>query len=406
MRLCGSYILATKPFLHDSVKCKNNSKISHSSSTSSPLGSALRSAVAAIRNKSRSYILKVEDYVDRSIHHPVEAVMANEPWLLFSVCFSAITSVSLYLSTKSTATNEIYFDKACLILWIGCSLCLFLSVAYTNSLEMGTVWMSTYLTEMILSLENMLAYHAVFSLHRVPSPDRPKGLFWGIGLAMFIRFVLLAVGGALVTGSSIARMVIGSILTIVGLLWIFGLIDSTQQRKAKAFQIASTVCTSTEKVVPASWWHYFTPKEAGNESLPVSALQPGQSKWAIGVPIFVSILAIELCDSFLTVWNTLAVVAQTSSLFITYSSTAFALMTVRSLYLVLVASRPAIEPRLLHTTSAGGIVALAIGCNLIISYAVLDGPPSNILSASIGVIGLGLLGSNLIAWWTAATNRI
>jgi len=332
--------------------------------------------------------------------------MANEPWLLFSVCFSAITSVSLYLSTKSTANNEVYFDKACLILWIGCSFCLFLSVAYTNSLEMGAVWMSTYLTEMILSLENMLAYHAVFSLHRVPSPDRPKGLYWGIGLAMFIRFVLLAVGGALVTGSSIARMTIGLVLTVVGILWILSLIDSTQQRRAKAFQIASTVCTTTEKVVPASWWHYFTPKESGVESLPVTALQPGQSKWAIGVPIFVSILAIELCDSFLTVWNTLAVVAQTSSLFITYSSTAFALMTVRSLYLVLVASRTAIEPRLLHTSSAGGIVALAIGSNLMLSYANLDAPPSSLLSVSIGVIGLALLGSNLIAWSSSTANRI
>lgn len=332
--------------------------------------------------------------------------MANEPWLLFSVCFSAITSVSLYLSTKSTSNNEIYFDKACLVLWIACSVCLFLSVSYTNSFEMGTVWMSTYLTEIILSLENMLAYHAVFSLHRVPSPDRPKGLYWGIGLAMFIRFVLLAVGGALVTGSSIARMIIGFILSIVGVLWVLSLIDSTQQRRAKAFQIASTVCTTTEKVVPATWWHYFTPKESDGDTLPVSSLQPGQSKWAIGVPIFVSILAIELCDTFLTVWNTLAVVSQTSSLFITYSSTAFALMTVRSLYLVLVASRTAIEPRFLHTTSASGIVAIAIGANLMMSYANLDAPPSNLLAVSIGVVAMGLLGSNLIAWHSSAANRV
>jgi tellurite resistance protein TerC len=255
---------------------------------------------------------------------------------------------------------------------------------------------------MIMSLENMLAYHAVFSLHRVASSSRPKGLFWGIGLAMFIRFVLLVVGGALITGSSIARMVIGGVLVVVGGLSIMSLIDSVQQRRAKAFQIASSVCTVSEKFVPTKWWQYFSSPAVADEpgaGLPI--LQPGQSKWAIGVPVFVTILAIEFCDSFLTIWNTFAVVAQTSSLFVTYSSTAFALMTVRSLYLVMVAQTTAIEPRLLHTSSAGGIAAIAIGANLIMTYANLNGHPSLLLSMSIGVISLALLGTNLLAWYSA-----
>ena len=359
------------------------------------IGSSLGSFAHAIRDKSHSYLLQLESVVDKSIHHPVETMMANEPWLLFSVCFSAITSVGLLLSSKSTRANELVFDKACLILWVSCSVCLFLSVGYTNSAAMGAVWLSTYLTEVILSLENMLAYHAVFSLHRVVSSDRPKGLYWGIGLAMFIRFVFLIVGGALVSGSSIARLTIGGSLVVMGLLTASSLIDASQQRRAKAFQIASSVCSFCEKIVPTPWWESFTTVHEDQETAAPILLQ-GQSKWAIGVPIFVTVVAVELCDSFLTMWNTLAVVSQTSSLFVTYSSTAFALMTVRALYLVMVGQNTAVEPRLKYTGLAGGLVTVAVGGQLLVSYARFGADPSVVLSTAIGIIGLGLAGVNAV----------
>lgn len=376
---------------------KSFSATSNSTSVFENVGIALRSASSRLRERTHAYLIQMESALNNSIHHPVDAMVANEPWLLFSICFSAISSVSLYLSTKSTASNEVFFDKACLILWIACSACMFLSVAYTNSAAMGAVWLSTYLTEFILSLENMLAYHAVFALHRLPTPGRPKGLFWGIGLAMFIRFVFLVVGGALVTGSTVARFTIGGVLAVMGLLTISTLIDSAQQRRAKAFQIASSVCSFSERLIPTTWWAYMsnTREESEEASL---ILLPGQSKWAIGVPVIVTILAIELCDSFLTMWNTFAVVGQTNSLFITYSSTSFALMTVRSLYLVMTAaSTVSVEPRLLHSNIAGGLVTMLVGIQLLATYADIGSKePSLALSGGIGVIALGLTALNLI----------
>lgn len=357
------------------------------------MGKALRGAATNIRDGSHAYFLNLKSQLTNSIHHPVDTMMANEPWMLFSICFSAISTVSLYLSAKSTASNEVFFDKACLVLWVGCSACMFLSVAYTNSISMGAVWLSTYVTEFILSLENMLAYHAVFSLHRLPSPSRPKGLFWGIGLAMFIRFVFLVVGGAFVSGSAVARLTIGSALVVMGALTVSTLVDSAQQRRAKAFQIASSVCSFTERFIPAKWW---TSATSLSETTPIILL-PGQSKWAIGVPIVVTILAIELCDSFLTMWNTFAVVGQTNSLFVTYSSTAFALMTVRSLYLVMTsAASVSVEPRLLHANLAGGLVTAAVGVQLLASYSLYVGEPSFVLSGVIGTIATGLAISNII----------
>ena len=345
------------------------------------------------KSKAHSYISHMESVITDSIKHPVETIVANEPWLLFSLCFSAITSVSLLLSSKSNSENEAALDKSCLILWIACSACVFLSVSYTNSSAIGGVWLSTYLTEIMLSLENMLAYHAVFALHRVPSSERPKGLYWGIGLAMFIRFVFLVVGGALVSGSSIARLSIGGILVATGLLAITSLVDGAHLRRSKAFQIASSVCSVSEKFVPSLWWESFTKRDEH-----VLILQANQSKWAIGVPIFVTVLAIELCDSFLTMWNTFVVVSQTSSLFITYSSTAFALMTVRSLYLVMVSRNTSVEPRIKYSRFAGGIVATAVGVQLLVTYSHFGIYTSTFLSAFISLVATGLAGGNLVNW--------
>jgi predicted tellurium resistance membrane protein TerC len=356
--------------------------------------SALRTVADVIKRKSHAYVTRLESAVEQSIHHPVETIIENEPWLLFSVCFSAITSVSLLLSSKSTTANELVFDKACLILWVACSVCMFLSVSYTNSASLGAVWVSTYLTEMILSLENMLAYHAVFSLHRVQSSDRPKGLYWGIGLAMFIRFVFLLVGGAMMAGSSIVRLTTGGVLVGLGILTVSLLFDGAYIRRAKAFQIASSVCSFSEKIVPMKWWERFTTQP---EEVEAPVLQEGQSKWAIGVPIFVTVLAIELCDSFLTMWNTFSVVAQTSSLFVTYSSTAFALMTVRSLYLVMVGQNTAVEPRLKYTNVAVGLVMLTVGSQLLFAKFSQDSPPM-LWSGLIGSIGLGLGAVNLVSY--------
>lgn len=320
-------------------------------------------------------------------------MIANEPWLLFSVCFSAITSVSLYLSSKSTAANELIFDRACLLLWVSCSLIVFLSVAYTNTPGMGAVWLSAYLTEMILSVENMLAYHAVFSLHRVESPDRPKGLYWGIGLAMFIRFVFLLVGGAIVAGSSLVRLTVGGCLVSVGVLALCSIMDTSHQRRARAFQIASSVCSVCEKLVPNSWWQSMT---KSSDETPI--LLDGQSKWILGIPTFVTVLAVELCDSFLTMSNTFSVVGQTSSLFITYSSTAFALMTVRSLYLVMASQNTPVEPRLKHTNIAAGLVMLSVGSQLLVSYSNFGPEPSIVWSGIICAVGLGLGSVNVASW--------
>ena len=357
--------------------------------------SALRHMADALKRKSHAYVSRIESVVEQSISHPVETMIQNEPWLLFSVCFSAITSVSLLLSSKSTAANELIFDKACLILWVACSLCMFLSVSYTNSPSLGAMWMSTYLTEILLSLENMLAYHAVFSLHRVQSSDRPKGLYWGIGLAMFIRFVFLLVGGAMMSGSSIVRLATGGVLVVVGSLSISLLVDGAYLRRSRAFQIASSVCSYSEGIVPTKWWTRYT-SQPGEAEAPI--LQQGQSKWAIGVPIFVTVLAIELCDSFLTMWNTFSVVAQSSSLFVTYSSTAFALMTVRSLYLVMVGQNTAIEPRLKFTNIAVGLVMLTVGSQLLFAAKFgLTSSTSLIWNGIIVSIALGFSAVNAVS---------
>lgn len=193
------------------------------------------------------------------------------------------------------------------------------------------------------------------------------------------------------SGSSIARLITGGTLIAFGLLSGSRLIDGAYQRRAKAFQIASSVCSSSEKLVPISWWQKFTSTSEDSET-PV--LLEGQSKWSIGVPIFITVLAIELCDSFLTMWNTFSVVAQTSSLFITYSSTAFALMTVRSLYLVMVGQNTAIEPRLKHTNLASGLVLLTVGCQLLMSRFGTE--PPIVWPAMIGLIGLGLTAINVV----------
>jgi predicted tellurium resistance membrane protein TerC len=369
---------------------------SHHSSGLVKVGSALRHVADVLKQKSHAYVSRIESVVEQSISHPVETIIENEPWLLFSVCFSAITSVSLLLSSKSNATNELVFDKACLILWVACSFCMFVSVSYTNSATMGSVWISTYLTEIILSLENMLAYHAVFSLHRVHSSDRPKGLYWGIGLAMFIRFVFLLVGGAIMAGSSIVRLATGGVLVVGGTLTLSLLFDAAYQRRAKAFQIASAVCSYSESMIPAKWWTEYTTQP---DEVEAPVLLQGQSKWAVGVPIFVTILAIELCDSFLTMWNTFSVVAQTSSLFVTYSSTAFALMTVRSLYLVMVGQNTALEPRMKYTNVAAGFVMITVGSQLLLASKLGQVGQTFLWNGTIMVIGLGLAGMNLISYF-------
>ena len=196
----------------------------------------------------------------------------------------------------------------------------------------------------------------------------------------------------MMSGSSIVRLVTGGVLVVVGSLSMSLLVDGAYLRRSRAFQIASSVCSYSESVIPTKWWTRYT-SHTGEAEVPV--LQEGQSKWAIGVPIFVTILAIELCDSFLTMWNTFSVVAQSSSLFVTYSSTAFALMTVRSLYLVMVGQNTAIEPRLKFTNIAVGLVMLTVGSQLLFASKFgLSVQASLIWNSIIVCIALGFMVAN------------
>ncbi len=200
----------------------------------------------------------------------------------------------------------------------------------------------------------------------------------------------------MMSGSSIVRLATGGVLVVVGCLTISLLFDGAYQRRSKAFQIASAVCSYSESIIPTKWWTRYTTQP---DEVETPVLLQGQSKWAIGVPIFVTIFAVELCDSFLTMWNTFSVVAQTSSLFVTYSSTAFALMTVRSLYLVMVGQNTALEPRVKYTNVAAGLVMLTVGSQLLLAAKFGQDSQTLIWNGIIMIISLGLAGVNLVAYF-------
>lgn len=256
--------------------------------------------------------------------------MELKAFILFIVLILVLLALDLGLLHRK---NERPTAKSSLIwtgFWVGLAMLfgLFVYLAYRHHwLDLGLnpqvsardaylEYLSGFLLEKALSLDNIFVMALVFSYFQIPVDLQHRVLFWGILGALVFRALMIAAGAAMLEHFSWTMYVFGALLLISGIRMLISKDDDLDPYKNKVVQVI-------RKIFPIS-------KRMHGDKFVYRV----KGFWA-GTPLLLALIVVETTDILFAFDSIPAVFSVTEDSFIVFTSNIFAILGLRSLYFVL-----------------------------------------------------------------------
>lgn len=182
--------------------------------------------------------------------------------------------------------------------------------------QAGLEFLTGYLVEIALSIDNVFVFALVFQYFRVPPMYQHRVLFWGILGALIMRGILIFAGIALIETFHLVTYVFAVILIYGGIKMIRHDIEATDPTKNPVLKLFQRLVPVTTKLYGQS----FFVREGGR---------------LMATPLCVVLVAIETTDLVFAVDSIPAVLAVTRDPFVVFTSNVFAILGLRAMYFAL-----------------------------------------------------------------------
>ncbi|MBC8162927.1 MAG: TerC family protein [Roseiflexaceae bacterium] len=254
--------------------------------------------------------------------------MDNTLWIWIGFNAFVIAMLALDLGVFHRDAHEVKFKEAAgwSVLWISMALVfnvvLYLfwdrispGSTYTNS-EAGLAFLTGYLLEKSLSVDNIFVIALIFGYFAVPQRYQHRVLFWGILGALVMRGVMIALGATLIKEFHWIIYIFGAFLIFTGIRMAFHKDEGIDPEKNPIIKLF-------------------------RRFMPVSNEYDGQKFFTrqhgilMATPLFLCLIMVEFTDLVFAVDSIPAIFAVTQDPFIVYTSNVFAILGLRSLYFVL-----------------------------------------------------------------------
>ncbi|HEX6269091.1 MAG TPA: TerC family protein [Anaerolineales bacterium] len=187
--------------------------------------------------------------------------------------------------------------------------------SYSNSVA-ALAFLTGYLIEKSLSVDNIFVFILIFSYFRVPAAYQHRVLFWGILGALIMRGILIVVGAALLKEFHWLIYVFGAFLIFTGIRMAF-----SQQEEVQPDH--NPVVKFFRKMMPVT----------GSFEGPKFFIR--RAGVLMATPLFLVLLIVESTDLVFAIDSIPAIFAVTEDPFIVYTSNVFAILGLRALYFLL-----------------------------------------------------------------------
>jgi tellurite resistance protein TerC len=236
--------------------------------------------------------------------------------------------------------------------------------------EAAVTYVSAYLLEQALSIDNIFVISLLFHQFRIPAKYQHRVLFWGILGAIVFRLIMLGGGAFLAHKFGWIFYVFGAYLAFQGIKLLR---DDEDEEKDLQQSLVVRTLRRFVKVVDGDHEGQFRVVVDGRRALTMLA---------------VCLVSIELTDIVFALDSIPAVLSVSQETFIMVTSNIFAIMGLRSLYFVLAGAMAQFK----YLKLALAVLLILIGAKMIahehvhISHVVS-------LAAIAGIIGIGVLAS-------------
>jgi len=245
---------------------------------------------------------------------------------------------------------------------IGLSFSLVLWGVLDNGGTAAARYLTGYIVEKSLSVDNVFVWAVIFQYFQVPSKYQHRVLFWGTFGALVMRAVFIFAGAALLESLSWMMYVFGAML-------LFTAVKVFRDNDEELEPEKNVVLKLVRRLVPVSDSY-----DGQKPFTRTSVLRMGK---LVATPLFVVLVMIEVTDLIFAVDSVPAILSISNDRFILFSSNALAILGLRALYFLL----EAVRDRLVYLPKGLGIILFFVGVKMIISEWVHIDP-----FLSLGVI--------------------
>lgn len=298
-------------------------------------------------------------------------------WIVFAILIIIMLVVDLGLNRKS---HELTFREALTwsLVWLGLAMAFNAWIYHTLGGTKALEFLSGYIIEESLSVDNLFVFIMIFSYFHVPRAYQPKLLKWGILGAMIMRAVFIFLGIGLLNSFHWMIYVFGAILIFTGYKMAFGGEEQIEPEKNLLVRLTRRFVPITKRIRRD---HFFVRRNG----------------ILAATPLFLTLMVVESSDVIFAIDSIPAVLAVTTDPFIVYTSNIFAIMGLRALYFLL----SGLMGMFAYLKLGVSFILAFVGVKMLLSSTSWDIP----IHFSLGVI-FGTLAISIIASVTIGKGKV
>ena len=292
--------------------------------------------------------------------------MENTPlfWLAFNVFVVGLLLLDLLVFNRKAHEIKLREALGWSAFWVALSLGFNVLVYRTAGPQAGLQWLTGYLVEKALSVDNLFVFLLIFNYFKVPAQYQHRILFWGVLGALVLRAVFILVGGALLAKFHFLVYLLGAFLVYTGIrMGMSGDEPEIDPDNNPVVRFLSRHLPITRQL------------EGGKFFVRKDGLR-------FATPLFVVLVMVETTDVVFAVDSIPAILAITRDTFVVFTSNVFALLGLRAMYFALASMM-----RLFHRLHYGlSLILVFIGAKILLENVVPIPMP----------VALGVVGSLLV----------
>jgi tellurite resistance protein TerC len=263
-------------------------------------------------------------------------------WIAFNLF--VVIAVALDLGVFHRKAHKIAMREALLwsFAWIALALTFGLVLLYFNGRQPALEFLTGYVVEKALSVDNLFVFLVVFRVFAVKDEYQQRVLGYGILGALILRGAMIAAGTALIEHFSWIMYLFGAFIVLVGIHMLIARHEESDPQKNFLVRYFSKHLRLTKEY---SGEKFFT----------------RQNGRLFATPLFLVLLVVEITDVTFAVDSIPAVFGITRNPFIVFTSNVFAILGLRALYFLLAA----VLEKLLYLKIGLALVLIFVGAKMI-----------------------------------------
>jgi tellurite resistance protein TerC len=229
--------------------------------------------------------------------------------------------------------------------WVACGLAFGAVVAWAWGGAAFGEYISGYLIEKSLSVDNVFVWSMLFTTLAIPVKYQHRVLFWGIFGALTLRAIFIVLGTALIGRFWWVLLVFGVFLIYTGLKVIRHRADEGTESTTRGLGLLRRVMPVSDDFDGHNFFTRINGKRAAT-------------------PLLAALVVVEITDVIFAVDSVPAILAVSNESYLVFASNAFAILGLRAMYFLLASAKEKFH----YLSHALGGILIFVGLKMAVSH--------------------------------------